>query len=64
MLFSSATAFSTPQQVIEEAEETLRILGKDGGYIIGPAGAISTDAPIENVIALVEFCMKLQERGM
>lgn len=60
----STIPFGTPEQVVEEAEEALHTLGQGGGYIIGPAGSISTDTPIENVVALVEFCMKLQERRM
>lgn len=54
----------TPQDVIKEVKETIALLGRGGGYITGPAGSISTDTPLDNVIALAEFCMKLKERGI
>lgn len=50
----------TPEQVVKEAEKTLELLGKGGKYIIGPAGSIPSETPLENVIALVEFCKNLQ----
>lgn len=49
----------TPQQVVEEAQRTLELMGRDGGYIIGPAGSVSTDTPMPNVLALIEFCQSL-----
>lgn len=45
----------TPEEVLREARWALDTLGQDGGYIFGPAGAIPTDAKVENVIALTEF---------
>jgi len=45
----------TVDDVIEEAKRRVDVLGKSGGYIFGPAGAIPTDAKIENVIALTDF---------
>lgn len=51
----------TPEDVVKEASDTLKILGANGGYIIGPAGSISTETPINNVVSLVEFCMGLKE---
>jgi uroporphyrinogen decarboxylase len=53
----------TPEEVVVQAENALEILGEGGKYILGPAGSIPTEAPIENVVALVDFCMKLKERG-
>jgi len=60
----STLPFGTPEDVVNEARNTIGILGKDGGYITGPAGSISTDTPLANVAALAEFCMTLKERGM
>jgi len=54
----STLPFGSRSDVIREAGETIRLLGAGGGYVAGPAGAISTDTPIENVAALAEFCMK------
>ncbi len=50
----------TPEQVVKEAEKTLELLGKGGKYIIGPAGSIPSETPLENVVALIEFCQSLQ----
>lgn len=52
----------TPEEVVREAEHTLDVLGRGGKYIIGPAGSIPSETPLENVIALVEFCQKLERR--
>ncbi len=54
----------TREDVIAEAEEILKVLGEGGKYIIGPAGSIPSEAPIENVAALVEFCKELKEKGI
>ena len=54
----------TPEEIIREAERTLALLGKCGKYIIGPAGSIPSETPLKNVIALVEFCMNLKDRGL
>jgi uroporphyrinogen decarboxylase len=56
----STIPLGTPEQVICEAKKTLALLGAGGKYIIGPAGSVPTEAPLENVIALVEFCMNLR----
>ena len=45
----------TPAQVADEAKRLIDILGKDGGYIIGPGHTyIQIDAPIENIMAMYE----------
>lgn len=31
------------------------LLYKGGGYIYGPTGAVPTDAPLENVVAIIEY---------
>jgi len=52
----SALVYGKPEDVVAEAASRLRTFS-DGGYILGPAGAISTDANIDNVIALTDFAM-------
>ena len=32
----------------------IEVLGADGGYILGPSHAIMADAPVENLVALIE----------
>ena len=54
----STLVFGTPKDVEAEARARLKTF-REGGYILGPAGAISTDAKLENVIALVDFAMSL-----
>ena len=55
----STIPLGSPSQVVHEAEETVALLGKGGKYILGPSGSIPTDAPLENVLALVNFCISL-----
>ena len=55
----STIPLGTPEDVVKEAQETLNILGEGGKYILGPAGSIPTEAPVENVIALVGFCKEI-----
>jgi uroporphyrinogen decarboxylase len=44
----------TPQQVKAEVRRLIEEVGADGGYIIGPAHAVMADAPVENIVALIE----------
>jgi uroporphyrinogen decarboxylase len=54
--------YLSPAQVKEMATETIRILGKGGGYIIAPAQEIMNDVPLENVKAIVETIIEERER--
>ena len=56
----STIPLGTPEEVVREARERLELLGAGGKYLLGPSGAIPTDAPIENVRALLEFCWNLE----
>ena len=42
---------STPDEVRSHVSETLRVLGKDGGYIFAPSQILGPDIPVENIIA-------------
>jgi uroporphyrinogen decarboxylase len=45
----------TPQRVADEVRRLIDILGKDGGYILGPGHTyIQIDAPIENIMTMYE----------
>lgn len=45
----------TPEEVSDEVKRLIGILGKDGGYIIGPGHTyIQVDAPMENIIAMYD----------
>ena len=54
----STLIYGTPEDVVAQARTNLEIFSS-GGYILGPAGAISTDTKIENVVALTDFAMSL-----
>ena len=44
--------FGTPEQVQTEARRYCEILGKGGGYLLGPAHLFQPDVPPENVLAV------------
>ena len=45
----------TPQQVSDEVKRLIDILGKDGGYIIGPGHTyIQVDCPLKNIITMYD----------
>jgi uroporphyrinogen decarboxylase len=44
----------TPEDVRREVQERIRILGRDGGYILGPSHWIQAGTPVENVVAMFE----------
>ncbi|MCL2813230.1 MAG: hypothetical protein FWD23_01375 [Oscillospiraceae bacterium] len=58
----STIPFGTVQNVADEVADRVKTIGKGGGYILGPAGAIPRDAKLENVFKLVELCMDGQKQ--
>ena len=46
--------FGTPQDVADEVRERIRVLGRGGGYIVGPSHTIQAGTPPENVVAMFE----------
>jgi uroporphyrinogen decarboxylase len=46
--------FGTPGQVRQEVELLIAVLGKGGGYILGPSHAIQAGTPPENIVALFD----------
>jgi len=53
--------FISEKETRELARNTIRILGKGGGYIIAPSQEIMNDIPIENVKAIVETIREERE---
>ena len=43
--------FGTPEQVRQEVERLISVLGKGGGYILGPSHAIQAGTPAANIVA-------------
>lgn len=46
--------FGTPEDVQREVEELITVLGKNGGYILGPSHAIQAGTPPENIVAMFD----------
>ncbi len=44
----------TPEQVRGTVRDTIRLLGKDGGYIMASAHYIQNDTPVENILAMYD----------
>ena len=44
--------FESPEIVTKETARTLRIMGKDGGYIAAPTHDVPGDVPVENLLAM------------
>lgn len=46
------------EQVMAEVQERVRVLGRDGGYILCSSHHIQPDTPIENVIAMYDVSLR------
>lgn len=44
----------TPEEVRSETKRMMDVLGKNGGYIVAPTHQITTDIPLENILAFIE----------
>ena len=49
--------FGTTDDVRAEVEELIGVLGKGGGYILGPSHAIQAGTPPENVVAMFDTAL-------
>ena len=49
--------FGSVEDVCQETLELMTILGKDGGYILGPSHTIQAGAPPENIYAMFETAL-------
>jgi uroporphyrinogen decarboxylase len=50
--------FGTPEGVRREVEERITVLGRDGGYILGPSHNIQAGTPPENIEALFDTALE------
>ncbi len=46
--------FGSPADVVGEVEHLIAVLGREGGYILGPSHAIQAGTPPENIVALFD----------
>ncbi len=46
--------FGTVEAVVQEVQDRVRVLAKDGGYILGPSHAIQAGTPPENIVAMFD----------
>jgi uroporphyrinogen decarboxylase len=46
--------FGTAEEVREEVRQRIRVLGEEGGYILGPSHYIQAGTPPENIVAMFE----------
>jgi uroporphyrinogen decarboxylase len=49
--------FGSEEEVRAETLERIRVLGRDGGYILGPSHAIQAGTPARNVLAMFETAL-------
>jgi len=48
----------SPDDVRAEVEHLITVLGKKGGYILGPSHAIQADTPPENIVAMFDTALE------
>ena len=51
--------FGTVEDVHAEVKDLITVLGKDGGYILGPSHAIQAGTPPENVVVMLDTSIQL-----
>ncbi len=54
--------FGTPEDVRKETNDCMRILGKDGGYIVASCHNLQSNTPVENVRAMYDAVMEAGDR--
>ena len=55
--------FGTVDDVRREVEELIAVLGKGGGYILGPSHAIQAGTPAENIVAMFDTALSVYPFG-
>jgi uroporphyrinogen decarboxylase len=55
--------FGTTAQVLAEVEERIKVLGRDGGYILGPSHWIQAGTPPENIAAMFDAALSFYPHG-
>jgi uroporphyrinogen decarboxylase len=55
--------YGTTEQVRAEARERIEVLGRGGGYILGPAHSLMDDVPVANVLAMYDEARRCKVMG-
>ena len=55
----STLPYGTPEEVEAEVVERIKVLGKNGGYILAPSHAIQAGTPPENIYAFLKMTGRL-----
>ncbi|MBT4496306.1 MAG: hypothetical protein HOC74_01205 [Gemmatimonadetes bacterium] len=50
--------YGNPDDVRAEVEHLITVLGKEGGYILGPSHAIQANTPPENIVAMFDTALE------
>ncbi len=50
--------FGTVDDVRQETQELVRVLGQSGGYILGPSHYIQAGTPVENILAMFDTALQ------
>ncbi len=56
--------FGSPDDVRQEVRERIDILGRNGGYILGPSHVIQDGTPPANIVAMFETAASAPGRGI
>jgi uroporphyrinogen decarboxylase len=48
----------TDEELENDVIEKIRVLGKDGGYMVAPAHILQNDVSPERVVRFIELCKK------
>ncbi len=46
--------FGSPEDVAREVRRTIDVLGRGGGYVLGPSHSIQAEVPSENIVAMFD----------
>ena len=56
--------FGTAEDVEREVKDRIRVLGKNGGYILASTHNIQADTPVENILAMYRTASKVHRRKL
>jgi uroporphyrinogen decarboxylase len=51
--------FGTAEDMRQEVEGLIGVLGRGGGYILGPSHAVQAGTPPENVVAMFDTALSI-----